>query len=996
MSTQVFTLDDLNVERAIGLDSFGLVFQGTERSSTNEVIILGIVPPPGQTLTTMKLQQSLRGVLNINHRHIAPVIAHGLLSEEQANALHDIASHHVNQTIDQTILLPQAYIAYHVHGAHPLKDVIEHFDEATRIKIVQDLLAGLGSLHSNRINHLALSPQALWWTEEGLVITHSGVAPLMKKGLSLSRDQSDPDPHIMARLPYVSPEELAGKLTHQSCDLYTVSVIMHEWLIGPLISPELNLQDMMNAIQTGLASRISDQLSTPWQILLKKGLGLTVRERFTSVNRFQKTLEDCLQYSVSDVIKEEDQAGGIKRIVEDTQELHEEDVSTALDSTLNEQSSLLSEESTSIGQDFQEQVSAVTLENDLGAITEALQEIETREAQEDGSPNQDVAITHNSLIPSQPTPVSGDKSIFDTMKDLTPVSDEMVPPDSSLEQNINPPNPQEQPDFMANQEGNQQESIQHIQAQTEIQTGDEQQPMSSDMAHTSEQFVATSDQPLSLGHDGEGVTDELLGDRPQQPVEVAVQSLRSKMSQKTSSSMINSERESHESTPATDDVGDLAFGVADSDMAFGFSQDDAGERTFLEFSDIDEQTLFEEDLDAAVQASHKTMMGLPAAQNVEVPEHAGASSSTQSTKTAVGMPYQAVNDIPNFNVVQPDLQTPDFLSDYQSDIEPSRVLPIPSSTQLNQGPKPISIPNASLDQKSGPDAISSASTPVGYAPSYIADPSSFPQEAVPAIPLEQSHPAAQSSLMAAAHDWPVNEMETYKPPTQDANVIKGRQAPRLRGRRSLSSRITSWFILTVMILGGGVGIYWASSHWDQIAVILSVESAESINISTTPSNMSVRIDQNSPLSTPAIFTYDGQHAVGDELRLKFMWKPEKIRKRRKKRQRRKRKKRFTIVNVKTQVLAGNSNLYFIGGKSGDEYSQSLVISQAESLQVTLQDPSLGQTPLGQTPLIIIGPKNRKLSLQISGSSINKERKITLGQPQDAELIIESDSQSSSQ
>ena len=90
MSTHVVTLDELNVESALGLDPFGSVFRGTERSSGREVIIIGISPPAQQKITGIKLQQSLRGPLNVTHKSIAPIIAHGLLDDERARALHDL------------------------------------------------------------------------------------------------------------------------------------------------------------------------------------------------------------------------------------------------------------------------------------------------------------------------------------------------------------------------------------------------------------------------------------------------------------------------------------------------------------------------------------------------------------------------------------------------------------------------------------------------------------------------------------------------------------------------------------------------------------------------------------------------------------------------------------------------------------------------------------------------------------------------------------------
>ena len=974
MSTHVVTLDELNVESALGLDPFGSVFRGIERSSGREVIILGISPPAQQKITGIKLQQSLRGPLNVTHKSIAPIIAHGLLDDERARALHDLITLTPTDTSEYEASLPRAYIAYHVSGGVPVRDVIEHLDEAARVKIMRDLLEALNSLHDQRVTHLGISPHALWWTDGGLILTHSGASSLMKKGLSLSRDQSGPDPHIVARLPYTSPEEIAGKLTHQSCDLYSTSVIMHEFLIGPLVSPDLDVDAVITRINNGLASSVSEQLSAPWQALFRRGLGQTVRERFTSVNRLLKTIDDCMKHPLRVSFDDPSPVQQPASALNDTHEHGEDD--QELDGTINEQSPLLNEADQEADKHFQDEFNASTMENDLGVITEALQEFDRTEevsAGDLGVTAQTDLVSHR-VSPQEGTS-SGDEAIFETVPDMTPITDHI----STLGE----------PTL---REGDHQTAEDRSPDETEVSTPAEHQDQGDVVNATHE----TLDTPTA--EEDQRTAEIEIHQRPEvavspeeepqsEPVEAAVQSLRSKMSQKQSPSSSSSTPTQELSTPS-DDIGDMAFGIPESDMAFGFSQDDVGERTFLEYSDIDEQTLFEEDLDAAVKASHKTMMGLPAAQSPEPKPRTTPPPGTPPSRTAIGMPYQSVPELSGS-----DLQSPDFLSDFEVNSDPSRVLPIPNSSQTAsgaQGPQPISIPNASLPAKNEAIPLPVDATPAGYAPTYTADPSLFPQSGGDA-PVKPVH---QSSLVATAQDWPTHEAENYTPPSQDIRATRGRQAPRLQEQRSLTSKIASWLLLIVVIVSGGIGIYWASSHWDQIAVMLSVESAESINISTTPSSMSVRIDQNSPLSTPAIFKYEGQHAVGDELQLKFMWKPDKSKRSRKRRRRRKRRARPNLVDIKTQVLSGNSNLYFIGGAPGETYAQSLLLSHAESLQVTLQDPSLGPTPLGQTPLIIIGPKNRALTLQLQGASIKGERTITLGQPQDAQVVIESDTEPS--
>ena len=87
MSTPRVTLGELDIEGVLGRDPFGLLFEGRDRASGDQVVILGITPPKGQKLSVVKVQQAMRGLSGASYDHVAPVLAMSLLDDTESEAL---------------------------------------------------------------------------------------------------------------------------------------------------------------------------------------------------------------------------------------------------------------------------------------------------------------------------------------------------------------------------------------------------------------------------------------------------------------------------------------------------------------------------------------------------------------------------------------------------------------------------------------------------------------------------------------------------------------------------------------------------------------------------------------------------------------------------------------------------------------------------------------------------------------------------------------------
>ena len=396
-------------------------------------------------------------------------------------------------------------------------------------------------------------------------------------------------------------------------------------------------------------------------------------------------------------------------------------------------------------------------------------------------------------------------------------------------------------------------------------------------------------------------------------------------------------------------VGELSFGLdQEEDMGFGFSQDQADERTFLEFSDVDDQTVFEEDHDESIRVSHhKTLVGQP----ISLPE------APQVRQTQSFFSSDIPPPVPPRQTEQPtpdqDLLEPDFIEDFQDDLDPSRVLPIPAKTSRVQDGR---------------------GQPVGQSVPVAQTVPMYGTPAPPDKPVSPT-PAPSRLQVAQAMDWPeADQASSYTPPTPPSqNKAQPRKTPKLQSGKQGGRKLLSLLLSLTFVSAGGVGVYWVASNWEAILRLAGGEKAQSLNVTTSPSKMTVWIDgRPSQEAPPFIFLFKPDHVVNEELKLRFIWKA-KVR----------RKRVPASYATSIPILAGASNLYFAGGGPSTTYAQTLIDTNHGSLQVTLNDQ-----PIGQTPLFVIGAKEKNLSIVLTGPGIEQKLDLTLGDPNQKVIMVD--------
>jgi serine/threonine protein kinase len=162
--------------------------------------------------------------------------------------------------------------------------------------LLRDLLEGIEFLHKNNIIHRDLKPQNILIVKRSEYfvpkITDFGISKKLdvQKGSEYSNSLAG-----AGTLAYAAPEQLAGKAIRKNCDLWAFGVIAYQLLSGQLpftcgtfgTTSEAGRQEMLRQINMGISPALLDQISQPWQKIIRQCLEIDPEFRM-------KSASDCL------------------------------------------------------------------------------------------------------------------------------------------------------------------------------------------------------------------------------------------------------------------------------------------------------------------------------------------------------------------------------------------------------------------------------------------------------------------------------------------------------------------------------------------------------------------------------------------------------------------------------------------------------------------------------------------------------------------------------
>jgi serine/threonine protein kinase len=128
---------------------------------------------------------------------------------------------------------------------------------------------------------------------ENVMISYAGATKLIDFGAAATTNTPPPTSSVVGKLRYLSPERLRGNVGDARSDLYSVGIMLYEYLAG--ISP-FDGQDMVKKIIEGQAPDITTKVNVPPEVarVVRRAMAPDLRKRFGWADRLADELSTLL------------------------------------------------------------------------------------------------------------------------------------------------------------------------------------------------------------------------------------------------------------------------------------------------------------------------------------------------------------------------------------------------------------------------------------------------------------------------------------------------------------------------------------------------------------------------------------------------------------------------------------------------------------------------------------------------------------------------------
>lgn len=211
------TIDGYSVLELIGRGGSGRVYRVTDRQGNVRALKTW---RDHDGMTAMEEQRFLREfnvASGLVHPNIVQVYGWGRVEGTPYFSMEYVEGGHLRD-----------YIARHGGaGLHWLQDADLREQLFT---VVSGVLSGLAYIHAHRIVHRDLKPENILVTDEGVPkIMDFGLARNLESSVRLTTENT-----LLGTIAYMSPEQVASAEVDPRSDLYSLGVLIYEWLMGRL------------------------------------------------------------------------------------------------------------------------------------------------------------------------------------------------------------------------------------------------------------------------------------------------------------------------------------------------------------------------------------------------------------------------------------------------------------------------------------------------------------------------------------------------------------------------------------------------------------------------------------------------------------------------------------------------------------------------------------------------------------------------------------------
>ncbi len=186
-----------------------------------------------------------------------------------------------------------AYIVMEYVDGDSLKAVLdrrERFAISEVVRVMDELLAGLGYSHERGVVHRDIKPANLMLTKQGRVkIADFGIARIESSGLTQVGT-------IMGTPAYMSPEQFTGQVVDARTDLYSAGVVLYQLLTGDRPFEGSMTAIMQKALNTmpSLPSELAVTAPVAFDAIVLRALAKRPEDRFPDARSFAAALHAAL------------------------------------------------------------------------------------------------------------------------------------------------------------------------------------------------------------------------------------------------------------------------------------------------------------------------------------------------------------------------------------------------------------------------------------------------------------------------------------------------------------------------------------------------------------------------------------------------------------------------------------------------------------------------------------------------------------------------------
>jgi serine/threonine-protein kinase len=184
------------------------------------------------------------------------------------------------------------YMVMELVRGHTVDDILKKRDAPLDVReclaIIAQAADGLGYAHSMGVIHRDIKPSNLMVSENGVLkIMDFGIARV-RGSQRLTRSGS-----IVGTLAYMAPEQLRGEEGDESCDLYSLAIVLYEMMSGAPPFSATSEYDLMQAQINNRPDRLIPRVSglePQVEAALLKALSKKPAQRFPSTRAFSDAL----------------------------------------------------------------------------------------------------------------------------------------------------------------------------------------------------------------------------------------------------------------------------------------------------------------------------------------------------------------------------------------------------------------------------------------------------------------------------------------------------------------------------------------------------------------------------------------------------------------------------------------------------------------------------------------------------------------------------------